>query len=214
MSNQTRGVSARIFFPTFHVCSGLFLPPKSAKLDWYASSQKESCMPYLSDRPTVCKLLAPQDRGLVCGRYSGYYTTVDFACYGLHFKWGLVRDGTVQQLMPRVPLLCRPNKSFTTAKNRVTEVCQWYYTEQVAQWFTCTYCIKRKCTCRDTQICKHRHVGTHHPHSDIKLLNYTTVLLSLCGHSLTQCILKPLSLILTITTERLTAILTLTLTLT
>lgn len=84
MSNQTRGVSARIFFPTFHVCSVLFLPPKSAKLDWYASSQEESCMPYLSDRPTVCKLLAPQDWGLVCGRYSGYYTTVDFACYGLH----------------------------------------------------------------------------------------------------------------------------------
>lgn len=66
MSSQTRGVSARIFFPSFHVCSVLFLPQKSAKLDWYASSQEESCMPYLSDRPTVCKLLAPQDWGFFC----------------------------------------------------------------------------------------------------------------------------------------------------
>lgn len=53
VSNQTRGVSARIFFPTFHVCSLHFLPSKSAKLDCYACSQEESCTPYHGDRPNV-----------------------------------------------------------------------------------------------------------------------------------------------------------------
>lgn len=41
------------FFLSFHVCSVLFLSLKSTKLDWYASSLDESCMPYLSDRPLV-----------------------------------------------------------------------------------------------------------------------------------------------------------------
>lgn len=83
---QIRHVGSQPGFSSlpFMFAQAFFFPPKSAKLDWYAASQKESCTPYLSDRTTVCKLLAPQDRGLVCGRYSGYYTAVDFARYGLH----------------------------------------------------------------------------------------------------------------------------------
>lgn len=39
----------------------------------------------------VCKLLAPLDWGLVCGKYSGYYTPFNFACDGLHLQWAIVR---------------------------------------------------------------------------------------------------------------------------
>lgn len=165
MSNQTCGVSARISFPAFHVCSVVFHPPKSAKLDWYACSQEESSMPYLSDRPTVCKLLALQDWGLVCGRYSGYYTTVDFACYGLPLLWGFRREWLVMSGVPF--FLCTPNKSFTIAKDALTEFCQWYYTEQITKWFT--LCIGR-----------FKHMHTHKKiHTETHMLVFFCVLTTL-----------------------------------
>lgn len=80
-------------------------------------------MPYLSDRPTVCKLLAPQDRGLACVcvwkvqwvLHYGRLCTFWFASV-MFFLFFFVRDGTVFATCS-VLFSHSSNKSFTNAKH-------------------------------------------------------------------------------------------------
>lgn len=76
------GFFSFFFSLPFMFALSFFFLLKSAKLDWYASSWEESCMPYLRDRPNV---ESAGTSGLRIGvRKVQWVYPVDFPCYGLH----------------------------------------------------------------------------------------------------------------------------------